>query len=133
MLSIWVMLYIEVRKTFPPDVFVIPLSCTPFVNVSCCNRATCNIHSGRGVLSNTTRESNIYAFAVGNELSPCGRYCVLLLMRTPGDGGCRNECYLREPRGVCVVVVLQRRPFPMQVTLERSNTCSIKLIEISVA
>ena len=78
-------------------------------------------------------KSNIYTRTVGNELSPCGRYCVLLLMRTPEYGGCRNECYMREPRGVCVSAVLQRRPFPTQVTLERSNTSSIKLIAIAVA
>jgi len=80
-----------------------------------------------------TRESNIYTRAVGNELSPRGRYCVLLLMRTPGGGGCRNECYMRGPRGAFVSAVLQRRPFPTQVTLERSNACSIKMIEVAVA
>ena len=87
------MLYIEVRKILYlyPNVFVIPLSYHLLMSVF----ATCNIHLGHGILSKAARESNIYARAVGNELSPCGRYCVLLLMRTPGDCGCRNECYMR--------------------------------------
>jgi hypothetical protein len=136
-----VMLYIEVRKTrvsctvSPLFFFFLWYLChTHHLLMSVvATFLTCNIHSGHGILSKTTRESNIYTRALGNELSPCGRYCVLLLVRTPGDGGCRNECCMRGPRGACVSAVLQHRPFPIQVTLERSNTCSIKLIEVAVA